>query len=278
MNLCVLGSGSKGNAILIWEPAPLAANNQPWPLPWAVLIDCGLAAANIAADLKQFKMAPADVKAILISHAHGDHWQSLLPFWKHCPSAIVYAHAATLKTMRDKLGEKKPFPGDARAVEFGKPFALSRDHAKLFTGIGLACEHNSEGAMTFCLKNYSGRKIAIWNETGKITAEMWKAGLGAQVYGIEMNHDQTACLENPDRPETVNQRTWSTHVNNDQAALAIQSLPETAHTVVALHLSGENNDPELVRRIMAEANARRRKRLDAVIVSSQDVATRLIEV
>jgi phosphoribosyl 1,2-cyclic phosphodiesterase len=279
VNLSVLASGSKGNAILIWEPAPASGvNNQPWALPWAVLIDCGLSASAITGYLKQFQMAPADVKAILISHAHGDHWQSLLPFWKKCPSAIVYAHAATIATMRDKIGEKKQFPGDTRAVEFGKPFPLSRDHAKLLIAVGLACEHNAEGAMTFCVKNYAGRKVAIFNETGKITPAMWKAGLGAQVYCIEMNHDQTACLENPDRPDTVNQRTWATHVNNDQAALAIQHLPESAHTVVALHLSGENNDPELVRRVMAEANSRRRKRLDAVILSSQEFATRVIEV
>lgn len=278
MNLCVLGSGSKGNAILIWEPAPPHANNQPWPLPWAILVDCGLAAKTTTEHLKTFNLVPADVKAILISHAHGDHWQSLIPFWKKCPNAVVFAHAATLNSIRDKLTERQSFPGDTRSVEFKQVFSLSKAHHKLFRAVGLACEHNAEGAMTFCVKNYAGRKVAIFNETGKITRPMHEAALDANVLCIEMNHDQTACLENPERPETVNQRTWATHLNNDQAALYITAQAKAAHTAVALHLSGENNHPDLVRSIMAEANARRPNPLKAVIVSSQDFPTKAIEV
>ena len=277
MNLSVLGSGSRGNSILIWEPAPSHSNNQPWPLPWAILVDAGLSAAHVTDCLKSFKMAPADIRAILISHAHGDHWKSLLPIWKKCPNATVFAHGATIAKMQHELKPKQQFPGEAVAVEFGKPFYLHQT-SKLFRAVGFACEHNAEGAMTFMIKNHLNRKVAMFMETGKITAEMWQAALGAQVYCIEMNHDALACLDNENRPRTINERTFVTHLNNDQAALAIQHLPDTAHTAIALHLSSDNNDPELVRRIMAEANARRPKRLDRVIVSSQEFATAGVEV
>lgn len=277
MNLCVLGSGSKGNSVLIWEPQPAGTNNQPWPLPWAILVDVGLSATAITEYLKTFKMAPGDVKAILITHAHGDHVNGLLAFWKKCPNAVVFAHKATIDKISDKLKKGVKLPGEARAVEFGKGFWLSGEY-KLFAAKGLPCEHNAEGAMAFIVRNHTGRRVALWTETGKISAEMWKEGAESHVVCIEANHDAQACLDNMDRPDRVNERTYVTHLNNDQAALAVQYLPETVHTVVAMHISGDNNDPELVRRVLAEANARRKKQIEAVILSSQEFATRVIEV
>lgn len=277
MNLSVLASGSRGNSILIWEPQPPHANNQPWPLPWAILVDVGLAAATITDYLKQFQLAPADIKAILISHAHGDHVSSLIPLWKKCPNAIVFAHQATLDKINEGLKRNQKLPGETRAVEFGQGFWLSKDY-KLFAAKGLACEHNSAGCMSFIVRNHMNRRVAILNETGQITCEMEKESRDCHVVCLEANHDAQACLDNENRPRHVNERTYVGHLNNDQAADFVQNAMDAAHTVVALHLSSENNDPELVRRILAMANSWRKKRLDAVILASQEFATRVIEV
>jgi len=57
----VLGSGSAGNATLLADG------------PRAVLIDAGLSCRQVVRRLQQVGRGPADVGAIVITHAHGDH-------------------------------------------------------------------------------------------------------------------------------------------------------------------------------------------------------------
>ena len=61
MRVCLLASGSKGNAIFIE-----AGDTRP-------LVDAGLSASEIMHRLGQIGVDGRDQDAILISHEHGDH-------------------------------------------------------------------------------------------------------------------------------------------------------------------------------------------------------------
>jgi phosphoribosyl 1,2-cyclic phosphodiesterase len=67
-----LASGSSGNALLVQstDPAPGAA----------LLVDCGLPQRTIERHLRHAGLGPADLAAVLLTHEHGDHAMSALPF------------------------------------------------------------------------------------------------------------------------------------------------------------------------------------------------------
>ncbi|MBN8216098.1 MAG: MBL fold metallo-hydrolase [Spirochaetes bacterium] len=72
-----------------------------WVVPTAsgvVLIDAGgdAKAPELLAELKRRGKGPMDVKAILLTHGHFDHWPGTAAF----PKATVYVHPAELATMR----------------------------------------------------------------------------------------------------------------------------------------------------------------------------------
>ncbi|MEW8348482.1 MAG: MBL fold metallo-hydrolase, partial [Candidatus Thiodiazotropha taylori] len=61
LRFAYLGSGSRGNALLIES-----ANAR-------ILLDCGFAAREIERRLQQLDVDPASLTGILITHEHGDH-------------------------------------------------------------------------------------------------------------------------------------------------------------------------------------------------------------
>ncbi len=59
--VCMLASGSKGNAIFITDGCT------------SILVDAGLSGIEIERRLKSKGLSPEDLDAILVSHEHADH-------------------------------------------------------------------------------------------------------------------------------------------------------------------------------------------------------------
>lgn len=98
-----------------------------WIVPSAtgvVLIDAGLdeTGADIRAALQSRGLGPESVRAILITHGHGDHFGGAAAF----PGAAVFAHSADIPLIR---GEVKR-PGFIGAL-FGKISARKKPPARL---------------------------------------------------------------------------------------------------------------------------------------------------
>ena len=83
LKVCVLGSGSAGNAIYI------GSENI------RILIDAGLSARQIALRLEQLGVAPESINGICISHEHSDHVSGLRVFQKR-HGIPAYANAGTI--------------------------------------------------------------------------------------------------------------------------------------------------------------------------------------
>ena len=64
LEVCVLASGSSGNCTYVSSGGS------------ALLVDCGLAARDIIKRLAEIGVGPRSLNAILISHAHSDHFRS----------------------------------------------------------------------------------------------------------------------------------------------------------------------------------------------------------
>lgn len=65
LSVCILASGSKGNAIFISSPDT------------SMLIDVGLSGIEIERRLESRGLDPKDLDAILVSHEHHDHIQGV---------------------------------------------------------------------------------------------------------------------------------------------------------------------------------------------------------
>lgn len=113
-----------------------------WVVPTSsgvVLIDAGgdAKAPELLAELKRRGKGPDDVKAILLTHGHFDHWPGSAAF----PKATVYVHPAEISTMR---GEKKPTHFLVRLmVAFRKAQPLPRAMASLVGGENLKIDGES---------------------------------------------------------------------------------------------------------------------------------------
>src|SRR5262245_53700455 len=106
MRICILGSGSSGNATLI-----VAGETR-------VLIDCGLSARET---LKRFRIVgedPGRLDAIVVTHEHGDHARAL-PVLSKMLQVPVYISSAALDACN--FGEK------AKEIRRGETITSSQD-------------------------------------------------------------------------------------------------------------------------------------------------------
>ena len=65
MRFAALGSGSRGNAVLVHSGSTL------------LMVDCGLSLKAAETRMALLDCAPADVSALLVTHEHTDHIQGV---------------------------------------------------------------------------------------------------------------------------------------------------------------------------------------------------------
>ncbi len=101
MRFALLGSGSKGNALVVEQGAT------------RLLIDCGFSAREIEKRLARLELAPADIDAIVITHEHDDHWKGVSRFSRAHDAARV-AHAG--HAGRQVVAARSPPPSCIRRM------------------------------------------------------------------------------------------------------------------------------------------------------------------
>ena len=109
MRVTVLGSGSKGNAILVD-----AAETR-------VLVDAGFSAKDLERRLGEVGVRAEEVDAIVISHDHGDHTRGMGVFARRFGTPL-YLTDPTRDACRSLLkGEE-----EIRSYRGGFPFSVGR--------------------------------------------------------------------------------------------------------------------------------------------------------
>ena len=230
IHLHVLASGSKGNATLVEGPEGF------------VLVDCGVSykalrerAAELGLDLER-------VVAVLVTHEHGDHTKGLPVLAKRIDGPM-YATAGTVGARKDLVG---------------LPFTLVDHSSELeLAGMRVRCfptSHDVADPMCFRFET-DDDAVGYCTDTGVLTPEACEALFGVRVLALESNHDPKMLASGP-YPAYLKARVGGEkgHLSNDQAAEALRDLvDEDTETVVAMHLSQENNRPSVCVRALAEA-------------------------
>jgi phosphoribosyl 1,2-cyclic phosphodiesterase len=234
MKVTVLGSGSKGNAILV-DTAETR-----------ILVDAGFSAKDLERRLQIVGMDAKDVDAIVVSHDHGDHVRGMGVFARRFGTPI-YLTDPTREACRSlfKGGEV------VRSYRGGFPFSIGRIIIEPFLTI-----HDATDPVALALRDEeTGLKVGVATDLGRPTAQVRHALSGSHLLVLEANHDE-ALLHQCPYPWQVKSRIASSHghLSNDAAAaLALDLLHPRLGGVVLAHLSAEANRPKLAEAVVGRA-------------------------
>ncbi|WP_251197953.1 MBL fold metallo-hydrolase [Anaerotardibacter muris] len=229
LQLLVLGSGSKGNAAVVFDRVSGDG----------VLIDAGICKRDVFDFSEQGGFDLKNLKAILISHSHSDHVKNLGVIMRGLRSqgieAPIYAHELTYEHAREM---QKTFDiSDLNRIDAGQTIELGSLRVKI-----LPTSHDTEVSFGFRFES-GGDALGFITDTGTLLPEALEGLRDVRILGLESNHDE-AMLRNGPYPLMLKERVGSDHghLSNAQAAAALESLiSDKLETVVALHISENNN-------------------------------------
>lgn len=230
--VCVLASGSKGNAVYISDGTT------------SLLIDAGLSAIALERRLRSKDLDPASLDAIVVSHEHADHVQGVGPLSRRY-GLPVYINAATLASARPRLGKLC----ETRVFDRGLDFSVGDLHLHPFS-----LSHDASDAVGFAIRSRAA-KIGIATDLGVATQLVTHHLRECSLLIMEANHDHKMLEQGP-YPWHVKQRIKSRtgHLSNEACR---DLLGELCHRglrhVVLAHLSETNNDPEKALAVVAGA-------------------------
>lgn len=236
MRVAVLGSGSRGNAILVEGGGT------------RVLVDAGFSARDLARRLDELAVEPDSLAGIVITHDHSDHTRGMGVFARRhgTPLYLTRGTRAACAALL-KGGEVVVEYRAGRAFQVGalsvEPFLTVHDARE---PVGIAV-----------LDPESGGRLGVATDLGRPTAGIRHALARCHILVLEANHDEVLLQAAP-YPWSVKARIKSSHghLSNRAAAQFARELyhPELLAVVLA-HLSAESNRPEMARRTVAAALA-----------------------
>jgi phosphoribosyl 1,2-cyclic phosphodiesterase len=230
--VCVLASGSKGNAIYV-------ANDNT-----AVLIDAGMSGAEIERRLCSRHIDPDTLDAVMVSHEHGDHIQGVGVMSRRF-KIPVYVNEPTLKATNGHLGVLSA----VRHFERGTTFKIGSLAIRPFS-----ISHDAVDPVGFTIHS-NGTKIGIATDLGVATQLVCHHLKGCSLLVLEGNHDVKMLEEGP-YPWELKQRIRGRlgHLSNEASRdlLADVSGPELKHVILA-HISETNNRGEQALAVVGQA-------------------------
>jgi len=235
LELCILASGSTGNAAIIRSPAGV------------LLIDAGIGPRTLEKRLDGTGVRLTDITALRLTHLDGDHFS---PRWARTLQRLdipIYCHVNKV----DALALCAP--------ELG-PLARPFDVAAFSPIDGLRCNpirfaHDQLGSHGFVLDGF-GYRIGYATDLGHVPPYFFDCFRDLDCIALESNYDPQMQADSG-RPWLLRRRITGGqgHLSNLQALAAIRKLLDRARQlpdhIVLLHRSQECNCPELVRELFS---------------------------
>jgi phosphoribosyl 1,2-cyclic phosphodiesterase len=239
----VLASGSSGNASFLEVDG------------FGVLVDAGLGPRRIAARLAAVGAKWSGVRAVLLTHTHGDHWNRRVLRHLRQGGIPLYCYSGHEEDL-SRYGREFPRLRDMRLVRsYG-------DREAWELGPGVRCRAlrlRHDGGDTFGFR-FDGRgwSMGYVSDLGSWTAALARALAGVDLLCLEFNHDVDMEVTSGRSPALIARVLGAEgHLSNEQAAGLLREVVrlsprERLRHLVQLHLSRECNRPTLaVRSAMA---------------------------
>lgn len=248
MRVCLLASGSKGNAVFLESGES------------RILIDAGLSAREITSRLDVIDACGDELDALFVTHEHSDHCRGVGPLARRF-ALPVYLHPDTHRAL-PSLGRID----ELRNFEAGDTISFRDCQLETFP-----LTHDAVAPVGYTVETSEG-KVGIVTDLGIATRLVVERLKGCRVLIIESNHDEDLLRDGP-YPWYLKQRVRSNHghlSNNASAHLLKELLWEGLGAVFLAHLSETNNRPALAENAALGVLSRQNVCQPELIIGSQD--------
>ena len=224
IQFCSFASGSSGNCYLVKDDET------------AILIDAGISGKKILNNLEDTDTPRENVTALLVTHEHIDHVQSLPVLSKRLPNVSIYANLSTWENISRPVSDDKK-----RFFKTGEPFQIGN-----FTVKSFPVSHDAAEPVGFSIVQ-NDMQVSILTDSGFISDENLSEIAKADVLVLESNHEVNM-LRAGRYPYHLQQRILSDkgHLSNDSCSeylTKIVDLIDKPRQIILGHLSHENNYP-----------------------------------
>lgn len=234
LRVAVLGSGSRGNAVLVESGDT------------RLLIDAGFAARELERRLRAVGAAPESLTAVWITHEHRDHTigMGVLARRFGLPLYLTDGTRRACQALLDGCDRLHVYRAAHRVTLGGlriEPFLTAHDAA--------------DPVAVAVTELATGHRVGLATDLGAPTAGVRHALRGCHVLVLEANHDEVLLRDGP-YPASVRARISGRrgHLSNQAAArLAAELYHPALAAIVLAHLSRECNDPALARAAVTKA-------------------------
>ena len=217
-----LNSGSNGNCYYIGNGSE------------AVLVDVGISCRETEKRMKQLGLDMKKVRAIFVSHEHGDHIKGV----------SVLANKYKLPIYITKLTAKhgpRLISHLAKTFTADEPVTVGQLFVTAFTK-----HHDAVDPHSFIVR-YNNITVGVFTDIGKVCKQVIHYFKQCHAAFLETNYDE-ALLENGRYPLHLKNRIrgGEGHLSNKQALeLFTMHRPSFMTHLLLTHLSKENNTPEI---------------------------------
>lgn len=246
-----LNSGSNGNCYYV--------GNQDE----AVLIDGGISCRETVKRMKRLGLSMKKVKAVFVSHEHGDHIHGITTLSKKF-QLPVYITPDTLTNGRLTIGEDRIF-----SFRADDPFQIGNLTITAFSKFHDACDPHS------FIVSSSSVNVGIFTDIGSACDNVIRYFKKCHAAFLEANYDEYM-LEKGGYPMSLKNRIRGGmgHLSNKQAAQLFTShRPAFMSHLFLSHLSKNNNTPRLVKDMFTRIAGQ-----TEIIVASRDRETKLYHI
>ncbi len=222
LEICAIASGSNGNCYYIGN------ENE------AVLIDAGISGKQILARMAERGLNSSKIKALFITHEHGDHMRGARGVEKKLQVPVYITaktHNGAYKNMRTNV-PKHFTPGDKITVGNFTVFTFLKNH-------------DASEPCSFRVR-YKSKNVGVFTDIGEACENVKTHLQKCDALFLESNYDEEMLL-NGSYPYFLKQRVASEvgHLSNDQTFDLLKNhAGKNLQCVFLSHLSKENNTPE----------------------------------
>jgi len=211
----VIGSGSKGNASIIYNKDT------------TILVDMGLSKERLVLGLNEIGRGIKDIDAFLITHNHSDHVSGA----RFVPVGKRYAREGTILL------------NEGNIIELNKKYTFISIEVEV-----LETSHDAIGFCGFLFKDLDTSETLLYmTDTGIIPSSSLEKMKNCDYYFIESNHDVFMLL-NSGRPKILIDRILSDHghLSNEQCGDYLSYIiGDKTKAIMLAHLSEECNEPKV---------------------------------
>ncbi|MDR2238860.1 MAG: MBL fold metallo-hydrolase [Zoogloeaceae bacterium] len=232
MRFASLGSGSRGNALLVEAGST------------RLLLDCGFGPREARLRLARLGCEAESLAGIVVTHEHSDHIGGVVSLAARYQLPVWITHGAFASALAGR-GELPKL----ELIDSHQPFAVGDLEVHPFP-----VPHDAAEPVQFIFSD-GRRRLGVATDLGGATPHVERMLTGCDALVLECNYDE-AMLRQGNYPPHLKRRIAGRfgHLENAAAAALLAALDTgKLQHLIAAHLSQHNNAPPLARSALAAA-------------------------